>query len=282
MADIFVEIAGQKTQVTKSRLFEMAQNGIVQPETKLWYGDRQATCAKVNGIVFAQPKPVPDAQEDAEESEEIFSLQMDELPERPASHVAIVERESPEAVEAREEAEQKQQKKIILIVTVVSVFCMLVIIRGLTCFMSDLSTKVKTNADVKKKGRNRGAEQLPQLPPREAPPAQNPDTPSGVAPVPADGNVPVGQPAGSPSPAPAPQSMETPQENATPGTPTSNAPTSNAPTSNAPTSGTPASETAPAAAPMESPSTSSDDGMGSVPVPEEKPKKDAVSESPTT
>jgi len=68
-ATVFVEIDGERREVTKQELFDLAKSGIVQPETRLFWGDKITTASTVRGIEFASPEAEvaqdPDALENA-------------------------------------------------------------------------------------------------------------------------------------------------------------------------------------------------------------------------
>ena len=55
-AKVFVEINGSRQEVTKQELFDLAKQGVVQPETRLFWGDQTTTVSTVRGIEFAPPK----------------------------------------------------------------------------------------------------------------------------------------------------------------------------------------------------------------------------------
>jgi len=55
-AKVFVEINGSRQEVTRQELFDLAKQGVVQPETRLFWGDQTTTVSTVRGIEFAPPK----------------------------------------------------------------------------------------------------------------------------------------------------------------------------------------------------------------------------------
>lgn len=59
MADILIEWNGRVRRVTLEQLYEFAQQGIIRPETRIWYNGRESTCAQVKGIVFSNEISVP-------------------------------------------------------------------------------------------------------------------------------------------------------------------------------------------------------------------------------
>ena len=57
---IIIEYNGQRIEVDKQRLFQMAADGEITPQTKLWSGGRETTCGNVKGLTFGAPRvPVP-------------------------------------------------------------------------------------------------------------------------------------------------------------------------------------------------------------------------------
>lgn len=53
MSDIIIETKNKKKMsVSKNQLFELAANGQISPDTKLWYKGKETTCKKIQGIRF--------------------------------------------------------------------------------------------------------------------------------------------------------------------------------------------------------------------------------------
>ena len=65
---VFVEINGSRQEVTRQELFDLAKQGIVQPDTRLFWGDKITTAATVRGIEFASPKSKTAENADAMEN----------------------------------------------------------------------------------------------------------------------------------------------------------------------------------------------------------------------
>ncbi|MDD3586027.1 MAG: hypothetical protein PHQ75_02485 [Thermoguttaceae bacterium] len=57
MSDILIEWNGRRRRVSVSQLFAYARKGIIGPETRIWYHDRESVCGRVKGIVFANEIP---------------------------------------------------------------------------------------------------------------------------------------------------------------------------------------------------------------------------------
>jgi len=47
-----IEIDGERREVTKKELFALAKEGIVQPDTRVFFGDQAATASRIRGIEF--------------------------------------------------------------------------------------------------------------------------------------------------------------------------------------------------------------------------------------
>ncbi|MDO5580614.1 MAG: right-handed parallel beta-helix repeat-containing protein [Planctomycetia bacterium] len=55
MQNLFIEYDGIKHPVTKEQLMQLAADGRVQSDTKLWIGETETICGLIRGIVFGNP-----------------------------------------------------------------------------------------------------------------------------------------------------------------------------------------------------------------------------------
>jgi hypothetical protein len=55
-ATVRIEIDGSMREVTKPELFELAKQGLVQPETRLFWGNQSTTVGTIKGIEFGTPE----------------------------------------------------------------------------------------------------------------------------------------------------------------------------------------------------------------------------------
>ena len=209
MADIFVELDGIKTLVTKDKLFELAASGHIDPNSRLWVGEKETVCRHVRGIVFsdhaAAPMEtfaptklgaeVPNVIKPSEESgpEQVFEVKAEPLPQTPSMRVTKPVRNQEEEDE-KEEEQRKKEKNIIMIVTLISVFILMILSYGVVHLMFGNSPKKKTDK-AKTEKKERVVNTLPTpapVAPQTAPsPVPLPQQESQLQP---GGQVPTGQP----------------------------------------------------------------------------------------
>lgn len=90
MADIIIETKNKKKMsITKGQLYELAANGQISPDTKLWYNGKETVCKNVKGLVF-QTIPVPPINNPASSPLRPIPQQNENKPESKNKNIMII------------------------------------------------------------------------------------------------------------------------------------------------------------------------------------------------